>query len=60
MPFQEKNPEVSGYMTFIGEITDPGIAGPDQARLYISNTGGKTQLVIQFPSGAIQQIAVEP
>ena len=60
MPFQEKNPELSGFLTFKAEITDPGIAGADQARLYISNTGGKTQLVIVFASGAVQQIAVEP
>jgi len=60
MPFQEKNPEVSGFITFKAEITDPGIAGADQARFYIRNNGGKTELVVIFASGAVQQVAIEP
>ena len=61
MPFQEKNPSVDGFVTFRAEITDPGIAGADQARMYLRDNGSaKTQLVIQFPSGSVQVLATEP
>ena len=44
------------------EVVDtPAVAPVDSARLYLRDNGsGKTQLVIQFPSGAALVIATEP
>lgn len=43
------------------EISDPAAPASDKARLYIKDNGsGKTQLVVVFPTGAVQVIATEP
>jgi hypothetical protein len=43
------------------EITDPAAGATNSARLYSRDNGsGKTQLVVRFPTGAIQVLATEP
>lgn len=42
------------------EITDPAAPAANKGRIYFRDTGGKTQLVVRFPTGAIQVIATEP
>ena len=42
------------------EIADPAAPVANKARIYVRDSGGKTQLVVRFPTGAIQQIAIEP
>lgn len=49
-----------GVLEFL-ERADPPAAGANAGRLYVrDNGGGKTQLVVRFPTGAIQVIATEP
>ena len=48
-----------GYIT-MGEITPPGNAPTDKARLFVDLNGVKTRLQVIFQSGAVQQIAIEP
>lgn len=43
------------------EIADPAAPASNKARLYVRDNGaGKTQLVVVFPTGAVQVIATEP
>lgn len=42
------------------EIADPAAPDTNHGRVYFRDTGGKTELVVRFPTGAIQQIAIEP
>lgn len=42
------------------EIADPAAPAANKGRLYFKDVGGKTALVARFPTGAVQQIAVEP
>jgi len=43
------------------EMTDPTAPSANKSRLYTRDNGsGKTQLVVRFPTGAIQVIATEP
>jgi len=43
------------------EITDPTAPSANNGRVYVRDNGaGKTQLVVRFPTGAIQVIATEP
>jgi len=43
------------------EISDPVAPSANKARLYLKDNGaGKTQLVVRFPTGAVQQLAIEP
>lgn len=42
------------------EIADPVAPAANKVRIYFRDTGGKTELVARFPTGAIQQIAIEP
>lgn len=43
------------------EITDPAAPAANKARLYAKDNGaGKTQLVVRFPTGAVQVLATEP
>jgi hypothetical protein len=42
------------------EIADPAAPGANQARLFVRDSGGKTQLCVRFPTGAVQVIATEP
>ncbi len=45
----------------LGEIADPAAPVADNARLYVRDNGaGKTQLVVRFPTGAVQVLATEP
>jgi len=44
----------------IEEIGDPGAAGPNQARLFTRDNGGKTELCVRFPTGVLQVLASEP
>ena len=44
----------------IQEISEPAVAGPNQARLFTKDNGAnKTQLCVRFPSGATQVLATE-
>ena len=55
------NAQVGDAHIALTEIGDPSAPGTDQALLYVRDNGaGKTQLVIRFPTGAIQVIATEP
>jgi hypothetical protein len=43
------------------EIAAPGAPAPNNGRLYVEDNGsGKSRLMIRFPTGATQQIAIEP
>jgi hypothetical protein len=42
------------------EISDPAAPAADKGRLYFKDVGGKTALMARFPTGAVQQIAIEP
>jgi hypothetical protein len=43
------------------EITDPAAPASNKGRLYFrDNGGGKTQLAVRFPTGAVQVLATEP
>jgi hypothetical protein len=43
------------------EITDPVAPAANRSRLYTRDNGaGKTQIVVRFPTGAVQVIATEP
>jgi hypothetical protein len=42
------------------EITDPAAPAANQVRVYARDTGGKTELVARFPTGAVQRLAIEP
>ncbi len=42
------------------EVTDQAAPAANQCRIYARDTGGKTELVARFPTGAIQRLAIEP
>jgi hypothetical protein len=42
------------------ERSDPSAPTSNRVLIYARDTGGKTELVARFPTGAIQQIAIEP
>ena len=43
------------------EMTAPSAPAANTARLYVEDNGsGKTRLMVLFPSGAAQQVAIEP
>ena len=43
------------------EISDPAAPSANRGRLYFKDNGaGKTQIVVRFPTGAVQVIATEP
>ena len=45
----------------LDEITAPANPSANKSRLYTRDNGaGKTQLVVQFPTGAVQVLATEP
>lgn len=51
---------LTGYHE-LAEITDPAAAPANRGRLYVRDNGsGKSQLVVRFPTGAIQVVATEP
>jgi len=49
----------SNFMEF-DEMTAPSAPAANKGRLYFADNGGKTAAYIIFPSGAAQQIAIEP
>jgi hypothetical protein len=47
--------------TDMGEMTAPAAPAANTARIFVQDNGaGKTQLMVIFPTGAAQQIAIEP
>lgn len=45
----------------MGELSsDAAAPSTNHARIYLKDTGGKTELVVRFPTGAVQPIAIEP
>lgn len=42
------------------EQSDPAAPSANTGRVYVRDTGGKSQLVCRFPSGAVQVLATEP
>jgi hypothetical protein len=47
--------------TDIAEMTAPAAPPANTARLYADDNGaGKTRLMVRFPTGAVQQLAIEP
>ena len=51
----------AGGSVDIPEMTAPAAPAANTARLYVEDNGsGKTRLMVRFPSGAAQQIAIEP
>jgi hypothetical protein len=48
-----------GYLQFTN-IADPAAPAATKAVVYCRNNGGKVELVARFPTGAIQQVAIEP
>lgn len=44
----------------IAEMAAPAAPAANTARLYVEDSGGKSRLMAVFPSGAAQQIAIEP
>ena len=52
---------VADGVVLFTEVADPAAPATDNARLYARDNGaGKTQIVVRFPTGAIQVIATEP
>jgi hypothetical protein len=50
----------AGYFEGI-EVSDPAAPSTNSGRLYFRDNGaGKTQLVVRFPTGAVQVLATEP
>jgi hypothetical protein len=43
----------------LNEITTPGNAPANSAKLFARDNGGKTELCVIFPSGLVIQIAIE-
>jgi hypothetical protein len=44
----------------VAEIADPAAPSANQARLFVRDSGGKTQLCVRFPTGVVQVIKTEP
>ena len=42
------------------EIADPAAPSTNRARLFAHDLGGKTQICVRFPTGAVQALAIEP
>jgi hypothetical protein len=55
------NASTGGAAFEFTEISDPAAPASNKARFYAKDNGsGKTQLVVVFPTGAVQVIATEP
>lgn len=52
--------QVATSATLFEEISDPAAPAANHGIVYCRDTGGKTQLVIRFNTGAVQVIATEP
>lgn len=60
LSFAVLNATLAGYIEGT-EIADASAPASNKGRLYFRDNGaGKTQLVVRFPTGAIQVIATEP
>lgn len=44
----------------VAEISPPSAPAANTARLYVDDSGGKTRLIVRFPTGAVQVLATEP
>ena len=54
------NATIAGYIQGT-EISAPAAPAANSGRMYFRDNGaGKTQLVVRFPTGAVQIIATEP
>ena len=52
---------IAGNFIEAGEMTAPSAPSTDKVRIYAEDNGsGKTRLMALFPTGAAQQIAIEP
>ena len=52
--------QIGGRHFEMAEVPDVGVPAANMARLYVRDNGsGKTQLVVRFPTGAMQVIATE-
>lgn len=51
---------LTGLVVDYGEISDPPAPDANTARVYARDSGGKTQLCVRFPTGAVQVLATEP
>lgn len=52
--------EISSFLD-APRIRDPGPPAPGRARMFFRDDGaGRTELIVQFPTGAVQVIAAEP
>ena len=49
----------TGVHQVFSEITPPGVAAANTARLYADDSGGKTRLMVIFPTGSAIQLAIE-
>lgn len=49
-----------GYMTLEEIAADAAAPAANRGVLYLKDVGGKTALYVRFPTGAVQQIAIEP
>lgn len=55
------NNSTAGACFELREMTAPSAPSSDRARIYAEDNGsGKTRLMVRFPSGVAQQIAIEP
>ena len=50
----------SGVVTLAEQSADPPAPAANKVVLYARDSGGKTQLVARFPTGAVQEVAIEP
>jgi len=48
------------YIEFQEMSSGPDAPGANKVRLYCVDSGGKTKLEARFPTGAVQQVAIEP
>lgn len=59
-PFGAASLEFGQFLEGVEMVVDPAAPPAPRGRIYFRDTGGKTELVVRFPTGAIQQIAIEP
>lgn len=60
-PSASSGVKVGGSFVEMDEMTEPSAPGANKARYYFEDNGsGKTRFMVKFPTGAAQQIAIEP
>lgn len=57
--FSARRGAISEYLDAV-EMAAPAAPAANTARIYAEDSGGKTRLMVVFPSGSAQQIAIEP